>query len=224
MLNKNGGQKMGKKIVLWLFGIITISSLLLFLGGCNNQDITTLESSSKSQEEKQLPEEESEPETIEQEVIENPLSTQEPSEMVLELRDLPKDWFIVSRSERVKSDISDEGLEAGWRRGYMIIFGWQDEDNPFVTSTIGHLISIYPIESLKEMINQESTDEVTYEELSNPNIGEESRAYKVTDEVRTYYEILFYKKDVLVTLDVAGVIQDYELLKELARKAEKKIR
>ena len=59
--------------------------------------------------------------------------------------------------------------------------------------------------------------------------GEKSAAYKITYEDEfgdkgSYYQIVFYKKDILVTIMSDGTTQDYELLKEITKKAENKIK
>lgn len=152
------------------------------------------------------------------------VSSKDPSEMILGVNDFPEGWNLLSRAERVKSDVSDEGLNKGWKGGYMASFGWQDSDNPFVVSRVDQYISIYPVEVLTEMLPKESNENKTYEALSNPKLGDASVAYKVTttDEFgdsNSFYEIIFYKKDVLVTLILDGTAQDYELLKDLAKES-----
>ena len=40
--------------------------------------------------------------------------------MALQLSDLPEGYEIQERSERVASDVRQEGLDQGWKRGYVV--------------------------------------------------------------------------------------------------------
>lgn len=87
-------------------------------------------------------------------------------------------------------------------------------------------ISRYPVENISRGIdNVYELEGYITEKLPNPNIGEGSIAIRYTDDVFSLriYRIQFYKKDIFITLDNGGVTTDYELLKELAKKVEKKI-
>ena len=205
------------------FMLIVLMTLIIVLVGCQQKAVTPDNTQTTQADiSKADPVPEAEPPSVD-------LSTKEPSEMVLSVNDFPEGWNLLSRAERVKSDVSDEGLSKGWKGGYMASFGWQDSDNPFVVSRVDQYISVYPVEVLPEMLPQESNENKTYEELSNPNLGDASVAYKVTtiDEFgdsASYYNIVFYKKDILVTLFLDGTVQDYELLKDLAKEASKLVK
>lgn len=158
------------------------------------------------------------------------LTKKEPSELALTLSDLPDEYTIVERTERTKSDVSKEGLELGWKKGYYVRFAKVDKDNPYMVTVIEQLISIYPAENISKVIvlPTESSENRTYEELSNPGIGDKSRAFRITvkdefGEEKRVYMIEFIKKDVYEALYMHGTVTDYELLKEIARKAAEKI-
>ncbi len=157
------------------------------------------------------------------------LSTLEPSDMALQLSDFPGNFTIKERTERVKSDVNKDAIDLGWKKGYYVRYARIGESISDVT-VIEQLISVYPIENVSKIVNlpRESDKNITYDELSKPNIGDNSRAFRITtkDEFGTeqkYYQIEFVRMDVYVSLYMSGTTTDYELLKGLAKKAEAKI-
>jgi len=93
------------------------------------------------------------------------------------------------------------------------------------------MISIYPIENISKVLTlpRESNENITFDELSKPNIEDNSRAFRITakDEFGTeqrYYQIEFIKMDVYESLYMSGTTTDYELLKDLSKKSEEKYR
>jgi hypothetical protein len=164
------------------------------------------------------------------------ITTKEPSEMLLELTDFPStgNWTLRNREERIKSDVDKEGLNLGWIKGNQATFtkigGEQIWGIPIDVSKVDHAISIYPIENISKVLTipKQSTENMTINELSKPNIGDDSRAYRIDtkDESGTEsrgYVIEFIKMDVYEALSLTGTVTDYELLKDLAKKAESKI-
>jgi len=160
-----------------------------------------------------------------------PTTTKEPSELALQLDDLPDGYKVSERGERLKSDVSEKGINWGWKKGYYAYFLNQDENNVFMYTKIEQLNSIYPIENITHVINHdwfEDIEALTVEELSDPKIGDESRAWRIKaeDESLTYtmYRIDFIKYDYYTMLQIWGTTGvDYELLKELAQKVADKI-
>ena len=151
-------------------------------------------------------------------------------ELILQLSDLPGNYSIYEKAPRVKSDVNEEAINLGWIEGYYVRYG-KTGDN-FDYTTIEQYISIYPIENITKVIKlpRESNENISYDELPDPKIGDESRAFKIKwydselDEWWTDYEIEFIKMNVYEDIYMSGTSTDYELLKELAKKAEKKIR
>jgi len=155
-------------------------------------------------------------------------TTLEPSQLALQLSDLPSNYSIKERAERVKSDVSPEAIKIGWKEGYYVKFARIESLLDF--TTIEHGISIYPIENISEVLTIPRYQEENFmiEKMSKPNIGDDSNALRITakDEYGTeyrYYMIEFIKMDVYEYLLMTGITTDYELLKDLARKAEAKI-
>ena len=160
------------------------------------------------------------------------LSTIEPSEMALQSDELPENYQIKERSEQVKSDVVKSALDLGWKKGYIVKFVQVDLNNLEVTS-IEQGISIYPIENINKSLSlqrDESTkytanNSYTIDDLSNPNIGDQSQAYRITNKLDNSksYAIDFTKQDVFESLRMSGTFTDYEILKELAQTAAEKI-
>ena len=76
---------------------------------------------------------------------------------------------------------------------------------------------------------EESIANGIVEELSKPNIGDNSFAYRETveDEIEgtfRLYTIVFVKKDYYEEFRMVGTTTDYELLKDIAMKAESRIK
>ncbi|MDO9096677.1 MAG: hypothetical protein Q7U60_00925, partial [Candidatus Methanoperedens sp.] len=145
------------------------------------------------------------------------------SNFLLSLTDLPskENWTIMERGERNVNDVSSDALEYNWSGGYYIQFKSSDKDE---VNYLKQYLSIYPEEKILGIFNEGAQD---LEPLSNPSIGEHSKAGKFRNyifgtEVVTY-EIIFVKNNVLVTLQTWGVNTDYLKLKELDQKAFNKI-
>jgi len=161
-----------------------------------------------------------------------PVKIEDLSTLILKVEDFPQDegWTLKDRAERGKTDVSDNGLNLGWKRGYYANYlnGELKAEN-LDYSRVDLLISEYPPENISLALKtEESDDYTTYDPLSDPQIGDESKAYKVIsineyDVEDIYYEIQFRKKNLLFTLQNYGTRTDYALLKDLAKKAEAKI-
>ncbi len=159
-------------------------------------------------------------------------SKTELSKMALQLGDLPENFVIKERSERITSDVAPAALENGWKKGYGVIFSRVDL-NRRVGTEITQDISIYPIEKIAHMLpvlkagyTQQSGNTSVVEDLSDPDIGDESQAFRITntyDKSRTYI-IIFNKMDVIETVTMTGITTDYETLKELAKKAASNVK
>lgn len=187
--------------------VIILLIIMVLLSGCTEQNSTTSE-------------------TI-KEKTNTKLSSIEPSDLILQVSDLPSNFTIKERGERVRSDLDEDAKNLGWKKGYAVrlIKG----ETIFDMTVISHGISIYPIDNTSKVLDipKISDENTTYDELSNPNIGDKSKAFRVTEnngfETRSYL-IEFVKMDVYEYLYISGTSTDYELLKELAKKAEAKIK
>ncbi len=145
------------------------------------------------------------------------------SNFLLSLPDLPsnKNWTIQERGERNVNDVTAEALEFNWSGGYYIHFTSSENDK---VNYLEQYLSIYPEEKILGSLN---LDYPGYEPLSNPSIGEHSRAFKGRTSNNgkefEFYNIEFVKNNVLVNLYSYGANTDYIKLKELAQKAYDKI-
>jgi hypothetical protein len=195
-------MKLNTQILLVLL-LIT----MVFLSGCTEQTATTSETNKEQPKIK--------------------LSSLEPSDLILQLSDLPSNFTIKERTERVRSDLDEDAKNLGWKKGYYVRFA--KGETLLDITVINHAISIYPIDNISKVLDipRKSDENVTFDELSNPNIGDKSKAFRVTEktglETRSYL-IEFNKMDVYEYIYMSGTSTDYELLKDLAKKAEAKIK
>jgi len=168
----------------------------------------------------------------ESQACEPPRTTiREPSELALQLSDLPEGYQVVERGERLKSDVSRSGLNWGWRKGYHAVFLKQDKDNTLMYTAIDQSNSIYPSENITAVVDNDdwiaNMTNVTVEELSDPKIGDKSWAWRMrakTQASYTVYRIDFVKYDYYSTFLMSGTTGvDHEHLKELARKVADRV-
>jgi len=200
------------------YGILVLAIIgIIFISGCVQQTETP---SGTGQQQTTQPTEPPKPK----------LSTLEPFELVLQTSDFPSNYTIKERTERVKSDVSQDAIDLGWEKGYYVRYA-RIGDSILDATVIEQAISVYPIDNISKVLTlpRESNENITFDELSNPNIGDDSRAFRITtkDEFGTetrYYQIEFVKMDVYESLYMSGTTTDYELLKDLSKKAETKIR
>lgn len=165
----------------------------------------------------------------------NQQTIKQPYDLILDSSDLPQDYFLGEQDPILKSNLNQELINLGWKDGHYAIFARLGHAVPVIDIVfIQQSISIYPIKNIKKILelspNQPYYQKLDYEELPNPNIGKKSRAFKTTtinkygEEVKGY-QIEFIKMDVYESLYMASTTTaDYELLKDLAKKAEEKIR
>ena len=191
----------------YIYSVLTLGFILLFVccAGCTSKEPST-------------------PGTT--------VSTVEPSGMALELGDLPDNYQIKERSEQVRSDVVQSARDLGWKEGYTVKFV-QVDGNSREATAIEQDISVFPIENINKTFSlqrDESTkypanNSYTIDDLSNPNIGDLSQAYRIinkSDHSKSY-AIDFIKHDVFESLRMSGTFTDYETLKELALTAAEKI-
>ncbi|MFZ3058287.1 MAG: DUF4352 domain-containing protein [Candidatus Methanoperedens sp.] len=119
------------------------------------------------------------------------------------------------------NNISSEALEYGWSGGYYIYFTSSENDK---VNYLDQYLSVYPEDNILGALNLTNTN---YEPLTNPSIGEHSKAFKGSTSYNgqefELYEITFVKNNVLVIINSWGASPDYPKLKDLAQKAYNKI-
>jgi len=162
-----------------------------------------------------------------------PVEVKDLSSLMLSVEDFPQNegWTLKDRAERGKTDVSDYGLSIGWKRGYLATYLRGDLKSENIDySRVDLYVSEYPVENASLALRTQEADNYTsYDSLSDPLIGDESKAYKVIsiDEYgleSIYYQIEFRKNNLLYTLQMYGTRTDYNLLKELAGKTEAKLK
>ncbi len=145
------------------------------------------------------------------------------SNFLLNITDLPQNanWTLIETGERNVNDMSSKVMAYNWSGGYYAIFSLSEKDK---VTYLHHYLSIYPKDRIIEVLGDDSD---LGEPLSNPAIGNNSRAYKIRETVLgqnvVNYKIVFAKNNIMATLMSAGTGNDYLKLKEFAQKAYDKI-
>ena len=164
---------------------------------------------------------------------ESPNAEASPSEMALQLFDLPPDYFLRSRTVVSMEELPEVNRDLGWRQGYFVSFyrmNLQNQDITGITQTIG----IYPLEKMNNLFAVEN-DSLLSPDLSTeryeipfPVTGDRSIAVRETrlnDRFNIVtYTVIFTRKNVFERISMAGTTTDYELLKNVVQKAAAKIR
>jgi hypothetical protein len=153
--------------------------------------------------------------------------------MALTLSDVPAGFTIKEGSEKTSSDMSPEALTLGWKKGYYVQF--MRINNAQDAESIEQTLSVFPIDNVNMLLTESdakymATSNATFpvERLSDPKIGDSSKAYRTKVTISgfpmTGFTILFVKKDVFESLDTIGTSADYATLKNLANVSASKIR
>ena len=168
------------------------------------------------------------PEVTVQPTTANPVSMSAPSELALQLADIPGDYILKERSDIPYTKTTQIARDLGWRQGYMVTF-YRINAAKYDMTGLRQIIELYPLANMnkvfdmaKEAMNlQADSGQVTQNELPIEKIGDKSIAY-VTENTSApmrlpVYTILFVKKDVFEKLEMSGTTTDFETLKNLAR-------
>ena len=164
---------------------------------------------------------------------ESPISTVSPSEMALQKSDLPEGYFLRDRSVIPYEEEPKINRDLGWRQGYRVEFYRMNlgvDDLTGITQTIG----IYPLDNMnklysveREALLQEESPIEKYE-IPFPVIGDKSIAVRMTNPEDPYkvvtYTVLFENRNVFEKITMTGSTTDYEILKDIAKKASTQIR
>lgn len=152
----------------------------------------------------------------------------QPSELVLNLSDFPVNYSLKERTPLLKSDVKEESIKLGWKEGYKVTY--VTSEDIFDVTVVIQQISLYPKENISKALEipKNSTEDLLIEEIPCSNIGDKCRSWRVTakDEFgkqNIFYRLDFIKMDVHEFLFMGGTI-DYDLLKDLAKKANSKIK
>lgn len=159
-------------------------------------------------------------------------ATVSPGGMALQLTDVPPDYLIKDRTVIAYSEVSQLARDLGWQQGYQVTFYRMNREKEDLTG-IRQSISVYPQENMNKVYAIETEDILsgkngtTRYEIPFPAIGEKSMAFRETrvgDPLDlVVYTVIFQKKNVLETVTMGGTTTDYEILKDVLRKAADKI-
>jgi ABC-type Fe3+-hydroxamate transport system substrate-binding protein len=155
----------------------------------------------------------------------NNISSLDPSEMALQVSDLPNGYM---KGEAKTVTVSqDFAKTVTVKKGYQVTF--MNGSTPLDTVLLSQTIFILPVDQVDQiMINFLSEFQKRGSpgvQLSNPGIGDSSIAYRVEDSQQNdIYILIFVKKDVAEYFVMGGMPADYETLKSIAKKAETKIK
>ena len=165
---------------------------------------------------------------------ESKTSTIPPSDMALQLADIPSDYILKDRSVMVSPEVTELTRDLGWRQGYFVSFYRINKEKDDQTG-IRQSINIFPVENMNKIFSIEKEDmksraagSGTIYEIPFPTIGDTSIAFRETNANDPYnialYSVLFTKKNVYEKITMSGTSTDYEVLKDIAQKAAARIR
>lgn len=194
-------------LVLLLIGVI-------FISGCVSQETSTDLPNSSTQKTQQPPSSQ-----VIAEKVTQSIQYKDSLNFLLDLNDFPQNenWTLDGRGERSVNDVLPIALEHNWSGGYDISFSSSEKDK---TMFIIQALSIYPDDDILDILD---ISEEVGSPLSNPFIGEHSKAAKFGSVGLPGYKITFVKNNLFVTIATMGDVVDYPKLKELAQKAYDKI-
>ena len=165
-----------------------------------------------------------------------PLSTSAivtPGGMALQLTDVPPDYLIKDRTVIAYAEVSQIAHDLGWQQGYRATFYRMNREKEDLTG-IRQTINVYPPENMNKVYAIETEGLLSNEngttryEIPFPATGDKSIAFretKVGDPLDlAVYTVIFKKKNVFETITMGGTTTDYEMLKDVVRKAADKIR
>lgn len=153
-------------------------------------------------------------------------TTVEIAEMALQTSDLPQNYTLKEKAIKTHDDVSEQTIEKGWKEGYYTIHYnlWNNATN---ITVIEQHISIFEPGKADDFVKIDlvSNEFATYRELTDPGIGDVSRAFEVSpaNEDDVYYILKFSKMNVYEIMYLKGTDKDYNSLKRIAEIAEAKI-
>ena len=159
-------------------------------------------------------------------------ATVPPGDMALQLTDVPPDYLIKDRTVIAYAEVSQLAHDLGWQQGYRATFYRMNREKDDLTG-IRQSINVYPPENMNKVYAIETEGILSNEngttryEIPFPAIGDKSMAFRETrvgDPLDlAVYTVIFKKKNVLETITMGGTTTDYEMLKDVVRKAADKI-
>jgi len=164
---------------------------------------------------------------------ESTIATLSPTDIALQLSDLPGDYFIRDRSATSYDEQTTLNRDLGWRQGYFVSFYRMNIDRVDITG-ITQTIRIYPPENMNKVYSQAKSELLTLGnatelyEIPFPVLGDRSIAIRKKgpdhhNDVVTY-SVIFTKKNVFEMISITGTTTDSETLKNVAQRAVAAIR
>ena len=163
---------------------------------------------------------------------ESTIATIHPGGMALQLTDVPPDYLIKDRTVIAYAEVSQLAHDLGWQQGYRATFYSMNREKDDITG-IRQSISVYPPENIGKVHDLEtegilsSRNGTTRHAIPFPRIGDQSIAFRETRIANpmdiAVYTVIFSRKNVFETITMGGTTTDYEMLKEVVRKAADKI-
>ncbi|AKB85876.1 hypothetical protein [Methanococcoides methylutens] len=153
-------------------------------------------------------------------------TTTEITDMALQSSDFLQNYTLKEKAVKTENDVSEQTIEKGWKEGYYTIH-YNMLNNATNITVIEQHISIFEPGKADDFVRIDlvSNEFATYRELSDPGIGDLSRAYEVSpaNEDDVYYILKFSKMNVYEIMYLKGTDKDYISFKEIADIAESKI-
>ncbi|MDO9325071.1 MAG: hypothetical protein Q7T80_08975 [Methanoregula sp.] len=159
-------------------------------------------------------------------------ATVSPGSMALQLSDIPPDYLLRDRTVIAYSEVSQLARDLGWQQGYRASFYRMNREKDDITGIL-QSISVYPPENIDKVYSIDKEEILsgkngtTQHEIPFPAIGDQSIAFRETrildHRELAVYTVIFTKKNVFETITMGGTTTDYEMLKDMARKATDKI-
>ncbi len=160
------------------------------------------------------------------------IATVSPGSMALQLADVPPDYLIKDRTVIAYSEVSQLAHDLDWQQGYQTTFYRMNREKDDLTG-IRQTINVYPSENMNKVYALategilSNVNGTTRYEIPFPAIGDKSMAFRETrvgDPLNlAVYTVIFKKKNVFETITMGGTTTDYEMLKDIVRKAADKI-
>jgi hypothetical protein len=165
-------------------------------------------------------------------VPESTIATIPPGTMALQLTDVPGDYLLKERDVIAYSEVSQLARDLGWQQGYQVTFYRMNREKDDITG-IRQSIRVYPPENIGKVYDLEtegilsSRNGTTRHAIPFPRIGDQSIAFRETRIANpmdiAVYTVIFSRKNVFETITMGSTTTDYEMLKEVVRKAADKI-
>ncbi|MEN6396141.1 MAG: hypothetical protein ABFC78_06635 [Methanoregula sp.] len=165
--------------------------------------------------------------------------------------DLPAGFNIETSRQKSADEISTLAKDLGWQQGYVTVYTFPS-NNTNGSSMITQTITVYPKEKMPGVVSLINTNErqqtgLNFLNMPLPATGPDTYAFSAEDTNKTtepattenkiggspdtkesapgegYFEVIFYKGDILEVIRMSGAGAHYDTLKTLAETAYAKL-